>query len=79
MAKGSKTKPNYRPKVIATNLDNIPIPVERKRGKGHTARSLPRHMKAIAPPPFEVQGYHVIIFVLVVMSAAQLAGLLPDP
>ena len=47
MAKGSKTKPNYRPKVIATNLDNIPIPVERKRGKGHTARPLPRHMRAL--------------------------------
>ena len=79
MAKGSKTKPNYRPKLLTTNLDGILIPALKVRGKGHTARSLPRHMKAIAPPPFEVQGYHVIIFVLVVMSAAQLAGLLPDP
>ena len=79
MAKGSKTKPNYRPKSILTNLDNIPIPVERKRGKGHTARALPRHLTAIAPPPFEVQGYHVLILIAALMGAAQLAGLLPDP
>ena len=39
----------------------------------------PKDKSRIAAPPFEVQGYHVIIFVLVVMSAAQLAGLLPDP
>ena len=80
MAKGSKTKPNYRPKLLTTNLDGILIPALKVRGKGHTARALPRrHWKESAPPPFEVQGYHVIIFVLVVMSAAQLAGLLPDP
>ena len=81
MAKGSKTKPNYRPKTIATNLDNIPIPVavERKRGKGHTARALPRRLSRVSPPPFEVQGCHVLILIAALMGAAQLAGLLPDP
>jgi len=30
-------------------------------------------------PQFEVQGYHVLIFVAVLMGALWLAGLLPDP
>ena len=80
MAKGSKTKPNYRPKLLTTNLDGIAIPALKVRGKGHTARALPRrHWKESAPPPFEVQGYHVLTFVSALMGALWFAGLLPDP
>ena len=49
--------------------------IEWKKGR----RERPHRGNSGEGPQFEVQGYHVLIFVAVLMGALWLAGLLPDP
>ncbi len=49
--------------------------IEWKKGR----RERPSRGNSAEGPQFEVQGYHVLVFVAVLMGALWLAGLLPDP
>ena len=49
--------------------------IEWKKGR----RERPQRGNSGEGPQFEVQGYHVLILVAVLMGALWLAGLLPDP